>query len=73
MTGFYFNLSSFFIQYIPSNIQKEQKKPAAFATGSIIFKISYYIAANCTFCWSSSTLSLKRLSVSIKSFTVWQL
>jgi hypothetical protein len=32
-----------------------------------------YIAAKCTFCCSSSTLSLNKLSVSIKSFTVWQL
>ena len=33
----------------------------------------FYIAASCTFCCSSNTLSLNKLSVSIKSFTVWQL
>ncbi len=31
-----------------------------------------YMAANCTFCCSSITFSLNILSVSIKSFTVWQ-
>ena len=33
---------------------------------------SDYIAANWTFCWSSITFSRKRLSVSIRSLTVWQ-
>jgi len=33
---------------------------------------TFYIAANCTFCCNSITFSRKRLSVSIRSFTVWQ-
>ncbi len=36
-------------------------------------KLLHYIEASCTFCVSSITFSLNKLSVSIKSFTVWQL
>jgi hypothetical protein len=32
----------------------------------------FYIAANCTFCCNSITFSRNKLSVSIRSFTVWQ-
>ena len=56
---------------IPENIPGHKKIQARPGFESISKEA--YMAANCTFCCNSSTLSLNRLSVSIRSFTVWQL